>query len=455
MPVNGTTGGPLGWAGPISGLVVVVILLLLACSGVVRAQDTSRAAAGTRPLANTPFQLVLPSQHLLGDWFTIRRDLEKSGITPTLTFVTDAAGNPSGGMQQGFRAATNLGVDLRFDLARLLRLQGGSLEFSMSERFGSSLSQEDIGNIFNVQQVFGGQTFRVVNVAYQQQVLNARLEFRMGRIAAGDDFLVSPYNYVFVQNAFCGNPVAVFLNAPGMTAYPNATWGALVKGRPTQRLYAMGGIYNGDPSIRANDNHGMDWSMHGPAFAIGEVGYRLNGLPGDAGLLGDYKAGVWYDDSQYLDFTTFALGSPPHFSGGNWGFYGLFDQVLVQFGERGSYRGFGVAGSVLVSPDQSVSQMPYFFTAGLVVRGAFPSRPTDVAGLGVASGHFSNDLQDSQRRAQQAVQQHETALELTYRFRFLGSALFLQPDLQYIIWPGGTGQIPDAFVSGIQVGINF
>jgi porin len=53
------------------------------------------------------------------------------------------------------------------------------------------------------------------------------------------------------------------------------------------------------------------------------------------------------------------------------------------------------------------------------------------------------------------VQQHETALELTYRFRFLGSALFLQPDLQYIIWPGGTGQIPDAFVSGIQVGINF
>src|SRR4030095_14979381 len=127
-----------------------------------------------------------------------------------------------------------------------------------------------IGNIFNVQQVFGGQTFRVVNVAYQQQVLNARLEFRMGRIAAGDDFLVSPYNYVFVQNAFCGNPVAVFLNAPGMTAYPNATWGALVKGRPTQRLYVMGGIYNGDPSIRANDNHGMDWTLHGPAFAIGE-----------------------------------------------------------------------------------------------------------------------------------------------------------------------------------------
>ena len=58
-----------------------------------------------------------------------------------------------------------------------------------------------------MQQVFGGQTYRVVHVAYQQQLLNDRVEMRVGRTAAGDDFLVSPYNYVFVQNGFDGNPV--------------------------------------------------------------------------------------------------------------------------------------------------------------------------------------------------------------------------------------------------------
>jgi len=53
------------------------------------------------------------------------------------------------------------------------------------------------------------------------------------------------------------------------------------------------------------------------------------------------------------------------------------------------------------------------------------------------------------------VQDHETALELTYRLRFRGNAFFVQPDLQYIIRPGGTGQIPDALVAGLQTGINF
>src|SRR5262249_6929081 len=197
-------------------------------------------------------------------------------------------------------------------------LTGGSADISLAARFSSRLSTEDIGNGFSAQQVFGGQTYRLVNVAYQQQLFGDRVEFRVGRIAAGDDFLVSPYDYVFVQNGFDGNPVGIFFNAPGMTAYPNATWGGLLKVKPTERTYVMGGLYNGDPSIRANKHHGADWSMDGPLFAIGEAGYQANGLPGDRGPIGNYKVGFWYDDSQYTDFTTVARGRAPSVSRGNW-----------------------------------------------------------------------------------------------------------------------------------------
>ena len=358
-------------------------------------------------------------------------------------------------MRQSFTAFNNLGVDLQFDLEKLYGPKGGSLELSTSYRFGSSLSQKYIGNTFNVQQVCCGATFRVVDVGYRQQLFDDRVSFRAGRIAAGDDFLVSPYNYVFVQNGFDGNPVGIFFNSPGMTAYPNATWGALIKGRPTERTYVMGGWYNGDPSIRDNKHHGLDWSLDGPLFAIGEAGYQLNGLPGDQGLIGNYKVGLWYDNSGFTDFNTVARAVSPHTSRGNWGVYGLFDQVLVQFGERGSNRGFGITGSFMVSPDQSVSQMPFFSTAGVLVRGIFPSRPTDVGGFGVVFGYFSNDLQDSQRRAGQSVQRFETVLEATYRLRFLGDAFFFQPDLQYIIRPGGTGRTSNAVVTGFQTGVNF
>lgn len=52
------------------------------------------------------------------------------------------------------------------------------------------------------------------------------------------------------------------------------------------------------------------------------------------------------------------------------------------------------------------------------------------------------------------VQRYETALECTYRFRFLGDALFLQPDLQYIIQPSGRSRVPDALAVNLQTGIN-
>jgi len=434
--------------------IPVVIVILCCLAGGVRSEDNTEAPVGTRPLNATPFQLILPREHLLGDWDGTRTWLEERGITPTLTFVTDSLGNPTGGSRQGFTSANNAGLDLNFDLEKLGLVDGGSLLVSMSYRFGGSLSANYIHNVFTVQQVFGGETFHLINVAYHQKVFDDRVEFRLGRIAAGDDFLVSPYDYVFVQNGFDGNPVGIFFNSPGMTAYPNDTWGIRVRLRPTSRTYIMGGVYNGDSSIRANDNNGVDFSLDGPVFAIVEIAYQANGLPDDQGLLGNYKVGGWYDNSDFTDFNTGNLMR------GNWGCYGLFDQVLVRFGERGSHRGFGVTGSILVSPDQSVSQMPYFVTAGLVTRGIFPSRPVDVAGLGVVFGHFSNDLQDSQQRAQLlnpnvGVQEQEMVVELTYRVALRNSALFFQPDLQYIIHPGGTGRISDTLVLGAQVAVNF
>src|SRR5260370_4553713 len=106
--------------------------------------------------------------------------------------------------------------------------------------------------------------------------------------------------------------------------------------------------------------------------------------------------------------------------------------MLVRFGEPGSNRGLGVTGSALISPEQSVSQMPFFSTAGFLVRGLFPSRPGDGGGFGVVFGQFSHDLQDSHQRARQTnptlgAQRYETALEFTYAFRLLASPLILPP----------------------------
>jgi porin len=53
------------------------------------------------------------------------------------------------------------------------------------------------------------------------------------------------------------------------------------------------------------------------------------------------------------------------------------------------------------------------------------------------------------------AQNNETVLELTYRFRFRNNSVFFQPDIQYVIKPGATGNIKNALVLGFQIGFNF
>src|SRR6516164_4559626 len=92
--------------------VVVVILVILGWAAAAHAEDAAQpspapaedtvrpspAPAGSRTLADTPFQLVLPQGHLFGDWAGARPWLEEHGVTPAVTFVMDALGNPTGGM---------------------------------------------------------------------------------------------------------------------------------------------------------------------------------------------------------------------------------------------------------------------------------------------------------------------------------------------------------------------
>lgn len=180
----------------------------------------------------------------------------------------------------------------------------------------------------------------------------------------------------------------------------------------------------------------------------------MNGLPGDKQRLGNYKVGGWYDHAQLTDFESGAVKR------GSRGFYGLFDQVLLPFGSPGSNRGLGVFGSVTVAPDSHIQQLPVFYTAGVSTRGLFDARPRDAVGFGIATGYFSDALQRAQQRGllpapSRGSHDHETVMEVTYRFDLRKGALFIQPDFQYIIQPGGTGRLKNAPVFGAQFGINF
>jgi porin len=402
-------------------------------------------------------------QYLTGDWGGLRSRLHELGITPTLTFVTDVQGNPVGGLQQRLRETDDLGLDITANLERLVGWPGGLFGVSFSMRSGTNLSA-DVGNVFTVAQACCGHTYRLVDVYLEQSLNDHAVNIRVGRIAAGDDFLTSPLYLAFVQGAINGNPSGISFNVP-VTAYPVATWGARVRVKPAESLYVMAGAYNGDPSLGENAKHGVDWSMRGPLFTIGEVGYRHNQRRGATGLPGNYKLGGFYSTGSFPDLfrdvqggSAALSGLPPEIHQGNWGFYLLLDQKVYEDGGIGSARGLTPFVSLLFSPDQHINQLPFFANGGLVYQGPFPARPHDRAALGVVYGAFSEELRRSQRDARSVgtgggLQTYELVLELTYMFQAT-RWLQVQPDVQYVINPGGTGKIRNALVIGFQLALN-
>ena len=103
--------------------------------------------------------------------------------------------------------------------------------------------------------------------------------------------------------------------------------------------------------------------------------------------------------------------------------------------------------------------MPVFVDGGLVYRGPIPGRANDVAGFAVSYGSFSSDLRESQRSDRRTgvattIQDYELVLEWSYSVQ-VARWLAVQPDVQYIVKPGGSSATPNALVVGMQIAVNF
>jgi porin len=403
-------------------------------------------------------------KYLLGDWLGARSQLADEGIRPLVLFITDPFVNTTGGRRQGFSEYDLLGLDLLVDTDKLLAWPGGEFRIGFANNSGTSLSQKYVANNFPIQLAdVADANPRLTYLSYTQSVLDDKLSVRFGRLTInsvyGEEFAGSQYFKAFASVGFNLVPIGIFLNAPGAFGYPLTTWGARVKLEPVESFYAMVGCYNGDPEVKKGDRHGVDFTMRGPPFVIGEVGYRRNYGQYAAGLPGNVKLGAYFNGGSAEVFTSGLASRPSETVEGRYGFYLLGDQAMRRWGAPAEKRHLGVFAAFVAAPDNRANQLPYFFDAGLVAYGFLPNRSRDFSGFGVAYGSYSSDL----RRAEEAqvltdsavrVQSWEMTLEWTYGCT-VRPGLLVQPDVQYVINPSGNKAIPNALAVGVNVVFNF
>lgn len=355
------------------------------------------------------YEINYGKETLTGNWGGTRSCLRDKGVSVTISYVNDLLGNLLGGKRKGFANAGSLVIELDLDFERIACIRGLSLFTSSVYRSGNNLSSEYIGNQFPAAQVFGGETYHL-NELYVQEAMEEIFSIKAGRLCGGNDFLASPFYAKYVSNAFCGNPIGIFFNAP-FTAQPNATWGAYMSFKPHKSFLIKNAIYNANRCISKNKYHGMNFTFHSTegALLITEWAYLLN----QPRLPGNYKIGAYYTTGTSQKFTKVMQK-------GNYGCYFLFDQTLYQ--KKSKEQELTYFAALLFAP-KNRNLFPFFLSTGFVYQG-IAKRPLDAISLGMAYGSYSSDLRRAQRMAhsirvsnvQRCPQTSETVLEINYWF---------------------------------------
>ncbi|MEM8628562.1 MAG: carbohydrate porin [Chlamydiota bacterium] len=373
-----------------------------------------------------PFLFVESCNGLTGNWGGARSDMRASGIDFHGSYAINAAAN-AGGRSQGATQASSLQADLTFDLEQLCSLPYCELFISGAYRFGRNLAALRIGNTFSVQQVFGGQTIRLIDL-YLACKIPELLMVKIGRINTGEDFQISPLFSQFMNNSFNGNPIIPNFNFL-FSVFPVSTWGAYCAFYPLPKVCWKTGIYQNNPRIFANETHGVYFRF---TPSLGALVYTEASCAVDhsASYSATYKVGGAYSTGR----TNRVLKPDVR---GNYELYLQWEQTIA-FEER--TRFLSPFFTFLYFPaDRNL--FSYFYMLGFQGLGWVPTREKDGIHFGFSQGFFSKKLGTRQT--------FEGAFELNYKAQ-ITPYFYLQPNLQYVLRPAGYRNRTNALVFGLQ-----
>ena len=398
--------------------------------------------------------------------FPLRTSLLADGVQFSGSYVADFLGNVSGGLNRAFAYTQTLSAELDLNLEKLVGWEGGTLTWSFADIAGSNL-QNAVGNIFTPSNLWTSNSYYFAEFYLEQSLLNGNLVFKLGQLCARNDFAVSPIYGNFLNLAFDGNPFVPFNTFP-ITGFPHASWGASVKGflnhDAIANFYGQAGIYQVSNRIGVPGYKGLSYGFQHDdgTMTLSEIGWTPSffatpaasstlpdGKPAQSnpGYPGHYKIGAFFTNWTYPTFS----GAPNYLNA--YGFYFLADQQITMRPGHPS-EGLVLWGALSWTPQQNISSLPLFVSGGGQYTGLVPGRSNDITLLGIAYGQGSIDAIRANEQQNFPGSTYEIAVEASYVVR-INQWLSVQPDVQYIVNPGGTGTLRNSWILGGQLAVNF
>lgn len=381
---------------------------------------------------------------LTGDWGGLRSSLQERGFDFTGSYTAETFGNPKGGIKRSMVFDGLLKLALDVDLDKAAGWKDATFRISGLYPHGTSGSDGKVGDAAIFSNIDAYDTYRLVDFWLEQKFLGGKLGLRTGQMRIDDEFGVTDSAALFVNSSF-GTPNPVVTPMP-LGIYPIGALGIRLKVEPLEGLYALAGVYDGNPSssdfadptdgTKANGaRHGTDWAMRkseGTLYA-GEVGYqRANG---------PYPGAIRFGVLRHTDGFADTSGAPGVEHSSSTSSYYVIDQTLWQK-SKDSKEGVAAFLRGTMAPEGS-SAIGDSIQVGVVCTGL--AKGTDSLGLAWAHNKFSPNPNNQDR---------ENIAEITYSLP-VTPYLRVQPDIQYVNHPGGSTVNNNAWVLGIRATVNF
>ena len=272
-------------------------------------------------------------------------------------------GNPTGGYRQGAFYDGRLELAVQADLEKGIGWPGLSFFANGYQIHGDSISAAALGVLMPASFIEADPSTRLFELWLDQKLWSDRVSIRFGQLAADLEFILSKGGQAFLNDTW-GWASLTALNMPqNGPAYPLATPGVRVAFAPNDAVRTMIGVFNGNPAGDCSPEadpqecnpYGLLFPIDAPPLLMAEGAYSYNQEPGQ--LAGTIKLGGYRNFGRY-EFQHIITGGV-HVSfvreeqiatDGDFGLYGVLDQMIYRLPGPGDPRGISIFGRVIGAP---------------------------------------------------------------------------------------------------------
>ncbi|HLB34462.1 MAG: hypothetical protein A3F67_05265 [Verrucomicrobia bacterium RIFCSPHIGHO2_12_FULL_41_10] len=452
-----------------------IALIFFACE--IHAETTTPVFSSLEPSFPESITSCLKGNCATGDWGSFRTKLEDKGIKLGVLSTSEVWTNTTGGLRTGsvYTGIEQLTTLIDFD--QLLGWKGGSFYSCWSYLCGNEPSEYLTNNFLVISPIEGFSTLRNTALWFQQEILGDKISLCIGQLVADSEFIISHYGALFANSSF-GFPPSIYTSIPnGGPNTPIGAPGARLQVKPIENFSWKAAIFQANVYPQNINNHGFYWNLNPEQgyLYLTEAAYKYNFL-----LPGQVKTGAWFDSGTFASMSNSNSSSSLW---GNYGLYGIIDQMIYRkqnFKKKTSENskngtsssaqlkdpGLGIFGRAAFEPaDRNL--LSFYCDTGLNYKGLIPTRDKDTFGIALGYGQLSSTLINAQQgsnnyNANGNIAQpipgtglgYEMVLETTYVAQ-ITPWLTIQPDLQYIIHPGGAQSLNNALILGIRTTLLF